>query len=611
MSSESVTTPYVLRYVYAILGIAAIAFTIVLVTLYVAQQDETQVHKRVESFHLQSISESDELRREVQILKDLVREKLDAAEAGRTGAVGVSAAQVSVGGILQSIGLRLERLAELEAQYGGVIFAATLDRFMDRFQRIDRELSSPGAPSLNTLLTIEVLGSTVEQYDRLHKIRADTALHALARRQNERPRFLAVLLACVAFSVLAGGYLVRSLSSSMKRQRATEIALAESQERLHHIQKLDALGRLVGGVAHDFNNWLTVILGHTDLLRDRAAGDERLENGLGEIKQAGLQAATLTQQLLAFSRRQTLLPRRLDLNTEIEHMEPMLRRIIGEDIKLTFRYADDPYAIEVDPDQLQQVIMNLISNARDAMPQGGDLVVRTDNILVGPAGIEADGVPDGQYSRLTVSDSGAGMTDATLERIFEPFFTTKEEGHGTGLGLSTVHGIVAGSNGHILVDTVEGSGTRFHIYFPRVEGHVAATDEGDDSADALRGDETVLVVEDDMHVRKFVETGLASLGYRVLTATGGAGGLDVCRNEPGGIDVILSDVIMPEISGPKFMAGALKLRPDAVAIYMSAYTKDEVLRFRRPDEVDIPLVSKPFTLEDLSRIIRKQLKARQ
>ncbi len=606
MSQSRENRPFILRYVYGILAIIAVGGAAVIVSLFVVQQTELEARNRIEFVHFASVTESEELAREAYMLHELILDRLDAEQPDPRRVVDIATVQIGHTGILQSMRSRLLRLSELLTGSEGAVFTMTLERLTDRFDRVDRALRYSDY-STEVLASMDVLARTIEQYDRLHQIAAERELQALAERQSRRPRFLATLLACLALSAVAVVYLIRSLSSSMRRQHDTEVALAESQERLHHIQKLDALGRLVGGIAHDFNNWLTVILGHTELLKEKVADDEHVAGGLSEIRQAGQQAASLTQQLLAFSRRQQLVPRILNLNDELAGMAPMLRRIIGEDVRLTFRYANDPYTAEVDPDQLQHVVMNLISNARDAMPEGGELTVRTDNIVVGGRGTTVDGVPDGEYARLTVADTGTGMDDETRRRMFEPFFTTKEQGLGTGLGLSTVHGIVTGSNAYIVVDSVEGSGSRLQIYFPRVEGSVGARADSDEDAQPQRGTETILVVEDDKHVRKFVEAGLSSLGYRVLSAPGGAAGLEVCRNEPGVIDVVLSDVIMPEISGPKFVAGALKLRPDAVAIYMSAYTRDEVLRFRRPGEVDVPLISKPFTLEALSRFIRQQL----
>ncbi len=606
MNKVAVNPPFVLRYVYAILAVVAIAVSTVLVSLYVAQQRELETRNKVQFTHLDSVEESAELARETRELRDQVHEHLTASEAHHSGAADIRSVQIGYSGVLQSMRSRLWQMSTLVEESDDPIFALTLQRLVHRFDAIDRSLRS-AAPTPEIITAIDVLGATIEQYDRLHQIAADRELQALSDRQLARPRFLGILFLCLALGTVAAWYLLRSLRKSLQRQVAAELALAESQERLHHIQKLDALGRLVGGIAHDFNNWLTVILGHAGLLRDKVEGNERLEAGLDEISQAGQQAASLTQQLLAFSRRQRFEPRVLDLNELVRDMEDMLHRVIGKGITLSFSYADDLSDVELDPNQVQQVILNLINNARDAMPDGGLLSVTTEKVVVGPEGIEVDGVPDGEYARLTVSDTGIGMSDETRQSVFEPFFTTKEKGQGTGLGLAMVHGIVTGSNGHLFVESLEGTGSRFIIYFPRAEQpDVTASDATE--ATSQDGLETVLIVEDNDQVRLFVETGLTSLGYRVLSATGGSSGLDICRDESAGIDVILSDVVMPETSGPRFMAAAMKLQPDAVPIYMSAYTKDEVLRFRRGNaEADIPLISKPFEIEALSRLIREQL----
>ncbi len=607
MNRNSVSPPFVLRYVYAILAVVAVVVSAVLVSLYLVQQGELEARNRVQFTHLDSVEETAELAREARALREQVLSRLTESVTDHSGAAGVQSVQIGYSGLMQSMRSRLTRLSELMEQSDSDIFVLALNRLIDRFDQIDRSLrfSQPGAEIISS---IDVLSSNIEQYERLHQIAADRELHELADRQSERPRFLGILLLCLALGTLAAWYLLRSLRVSLQRQVAAELALAESQERLHHIQKLDALGKLVGGIAHDFNNWLTVILGHAGLLRDNIEGNERLEAGLDEISQAGEQAASLTKQLLAFSRRQRFEPRILDLNELIRGMEEMLQRVISRGIKLRFSYADDLADVELDPDQMQQVILNLINNARDAMPDGGLLTVATERALVGPEGVEIDGVPDGEYAKLSVSDTGFGMDEETRQRVFEPFFTTKETGQGTGLGLSTVHGIVTASDGYIFVESREGEGSRFVIYFPRAQQRQAAVSDVTAEATPQDGLETVLVVEDNEQVRKFVETGLASLGYRVLSAAGGGSGLELCRTESSRIDVILSDVVMPETSGPRFMAAATKLQPDAIPIYMSAYTKDEVLRFRRGNtEADIPLLTKPFEIEALSRLIREQL----
>ena len=603
MSPDRINTHYVLRYVYAILAIVAIAVTTVLSTLYFSQQDEKRTHERVQFYHLESVSESDEVRREVADLKTLT-------QSVPVGPAGVRTMRVDHSGMLQSLSSRIHRMSALQQQYGGPVFAAIIERMLAGLDRIEDQSHQPGGPSVDTLQSIGVLAAAVEQYGRLHKIEANTELQALSKRQRDTPRFLAVLLACLAFSALVGGYLIRSLRSSMARQHQAEVALADSQERLQHSQKLDALGRLVGGVAHDFNNLLMVILGHTEMLLLAKPKDSGVEGSLDEIRKAGEQAASLTQQLLVFSRRQQLQPIVLNLNKQIAGLEPLLERIVTEDVKLQFSYVDNPCAIEADPDQLRQVIMNLISNARDAMLDGGELEISTDNIEVGGAGVQFDDLPDGHYAMLAVADSGVGMDEDVMRRIFEPFFTTKEETRGTGLGLSTVHGVVAGSGGHIRVDSVVGKGTTFSIYFPCTDKGVQEEQEAADDVSPQRGTETILIVEDEEGVLQFVQMGLSSLGYSVMTATSGAAGLDICKRQPGDIDVILSDVVMPEMSGPDFMEQALLLCQGAVPIFMSAYTRDEALRFGNMGNGDIPLLHKPFKLDELAHLIRGQLSAR-
>lgn len=612
MRVDRINTHYVLRYVYAILAIVAIAVTTVISTLYFSQQDETRTHERIQFFHKESVSASDDVLREVATLKTLVQLEIVPGMSVPAGPAGIRTIQIGPSGILQSVSSRVDRMSALQHQYGGSVFAAIIERMVATLGRIENQLHQPGGPTADTLQSVDVLAATVEQFGRLHKIDAGRELQALSRRQSDRPRFLAVLLACLASGALVGAYLVRSLRSSMARQHLAEVALADSQERLQHSQKLDALGRLVGGVAHDFNNLLMVILGHTELLQLAKPKDSGVEGSLGEIRKAGEDAASLTQQLLVFSRRQQLQPIVLNLNEQLAGLEQLLRRIVSEDVKLRFSYVDNPCAIEADPDQLRQVIMNLISNGRDAMLDGGELEISTDNIEVCGADVQFDDLPNGHYAMLAVADSGVGMDAEVMQRIFEPFFTTKEETRGTGLGLSTVHGVVTGSGGHIRVDSVVGKGTTFSIYFPCTDKGVQEEQEeqeADDDDVLQRGTETILIVEDEEGVLQFVQMGLSSLGYSVMTATSGAAGLDICKRHARDIDVILSDVVMPEMSGPDFMEQALLLCQGAVPIFMSAYTRDEALRFGSIGNGDIPLLHKPFKLDELANQIRRQLSA--
>jgi len=596
-----------MRYIYAMLAIVGLTVASVLYFLYVVHKDELETRDRIQFFHLEAVAESQQLAREARSLRERVEVSLGSRLSSQPGPAGIQSVQLDYRGVLQSMRSRLQSLSNLRQHSEEVVFSNSVARLVKRFDRIDRTLRDSQFDA-EVIASIDVLSSTIDQFDRLHRIAADEELHALAGRQNRRPAFLAVLAAGLAVSGLAALFLIRALGSSLQRRREAELALVESREELNHIQKLDALGRLVGGVAHDFNNWLTVILGHAGMLLEDTKGDKRLELGLDEIKQASLQAASLTQQLLAFSRRQKLEPRVLDLNDLIRDQESMLRRIIGADVRLTFNYSEGLFDVELDPDQLQQVILNLLNNGRDAMPEGGALSISTENVTVTQEYPEADDVPVGRYVKLTVSDTGTGMDDDTRRRAFEPFFTTKEKGHGTGLGLSTVHGIVTASQGIIIVESSPGEGSSVMIYLPRAEPREIRAPVKPGTTSPERGSATVLVVEDNDQVRRFVEEGLGTLGYRVLTANGGAAGLRLCKDEPGAIDLILSDVVMPETSGPKFMAKALKLRPAAAAVYMSAYTRDEILEFRRNNTAaDIPLIQKPFELATLSRLIRKQL----
>ncbi len=602
MNANRVKTPPVLRYVYGILAIVMVAVTVAMGSLYLSQRDEIETRDEVQSFHLESFSEIQHLSREMDILHTLVEESLSAS-APALAVVAVSGTTlISHAGILQSMRSRLARLSDLRDRYEDEASTATLERITDRFNRIDRRLRVAG-PNEETLPAIDMLMANLWQLSRLHSIAMDTELRELATRQDERPRLLGILLACLAFSVVAGGYLIYSMNASLARQAETETALFGAHERLHNVQKLDALGRLVGGVAHDFNNLLTTILGNAELLQASATGNREFNTSLKEIRTAGTRAATLTRQLLAFSRREHSERSILDLNELIHGMEAVLQRTVGNNIKLTCHYASKLYTADLDPGQFQQVMINLISNARDAMPEGGLLTITTENVAVS---MGMDGIPEGDYVRLSVADNGVGMDEHARKRIFEPFYTTKEHTSGTGLGLATVHGIVRDSNGHILVDSTPGKGSCFHLYFPRVDRPAESTSEPEPVAVPQKGSETVLVVDDDEQVLRFVDKGLSSLGYRVLTASGGAEGLDICKRKRGEIHAIVSDVVMSGINGPRFMASAIRLCPDATAVYMSAYT-DDVILWQRKGLDEIPVLTKPFELEALTRLIREGL----
>ena len=379
------------------------------------------------------------------------------------------------------------------------------------------------------------------------------------------------------------------------------------EEQFRQAQKMEAIGRLAGGVAHDFNNLLTVINGYSQLALGTLDPDNPLRRDLQEIYRAGHRAAELTQQLLIFSRKQVLDIRVLDLNQVLRSMGKMLGRLIGEDVALEMRLSQDLGRIKADSGQINQVVMNLGVNARDAMPEGGGLVIETSNTTIDEAYAAAHvDVEPGRYVMLTISDTGHGMTKEVMEHIFEPFFTTKKVGEGTGLGLSTVYGIVKQSGGHISVYSEVGQGTTFRIYLPRIDKPRETEEVERTEARLPRGTETLLVVEDDAQVRDLAALTLRGLGYTVLEATHGREALDVCRATTGRIDLVLTDVVMPEMSGRRLAEELRATWPHCRVLYMSGYTHDVIAR-QGILEPGIDLIQKPFTMESLARRVRQVL----
>jgi PAS domain S-box-containing protein len=384
----------------------------------------------------------------------------------------------------------------------------------------------------------------------------------------------------------------------------------ELEKQFLQAQKMEAIGKLAGGVAHDFNNLLTVINGYSDMLLSQLQADDPNAGYASEIKKAGDRAAALTRQLLAFSRRQVLMPQVLDLNTIIANMDKMLLRLIGEDVDLIATPGKDLGSVKADPGQVEQIILNLAVNARDAMPEGGKLTVETANVELDEFyAAKHVAAKAGPHVMLAVSDTGTGMDAETQKRIFEPFFTTKGPGKGTGLGLSTVYGIVKQSEGHIWVYSEPGMGTTFKVYLPRVDLPVERTDLINEEESAHKGAETVLIVEDEPSVRALVRTTLESKGYQILEATQGADALAIAKEHHGNIDLLLTDLVMPGISGRVLAEQMTALRPDIKVIYMSGYTDDAMVRHGGLSP-GMAFMQKPFTPGVLSRKIREALDGR-
>jgi PAS domain S-box-containing protein len=379
----------------------------------------------------------------------------------------------------------------------------------------------------------------------------------------------------------------------------------ELEEQYRQAQRLESIGRLAGGVAHDFNNLLTVILSCSESMKeDRAAGKEVDEEDIAEVHAAGERARDLTRQLLAFARKQVIAPVPLDLNGVVRGSEKLLLRVLGEDVRLVVRLSPDLWPALCDPSQVEQVLLNLAVNARDAMPGGGALEIETRNVTVGEEDVARD--PDrraGEWVRIQVRDTGSGMSPEVMAHLFEPFFTTKERGRGTGLGLATVHGIVAQSGGHIHVESEEGRGTTFGICFPRSR-------KGEETRPAsrppstVRGDETVLVVEDDPRVRAVTVRALEEKGYRVLPAASGQEALSLARGRS--VDLVVTDVVMPGMSGREVVDELRRATPGLRALFVSGYTQDAIAR-RGVLDSGVDFLPKPFTPAMLVARVRATL----
>jgi len=402
--------------------------------------------------------------------------------------------------------------------------------------------------------------------------------------------------------IVEGGHLVRAWA--IQRDVSERVRL---EEQLRSIQQLEAIGRLAGGVAHDFNNILSVILGHAQLVQEEGDVSEHTKAGLGHIRRAAERAASLTQQLLAFSRKQVLQPKVLDLNEIVVDTQKMLSRVIGEDIALVTHLHPSLAGVKADRSQLEQVLMNLALNARDAMPQGGRLKMETANVELDEVfAAENIGTVPGHYVLLTVTDTGHGMTPETLEHLFEPFFTTKGPGKGTGLGLATVHGVVKQSGGHILVRSEVGKGSCFQIYLPAETDTPPGQIEGKLTGDATGGTETVLIVEDQPELREITRIFLHEYGYNVLEAGNASDALRLVAEPGTTIDLMLTDVIMPGLSGRQLVEQVQSTRPAMKVIYMTGYTDDMVVH-HKVLEPGVDLLQKPFTRDQLVRTVRSVL----
>jgi PAS domain S-box-containing protein len=424
-----------------------------------------------------------------------------------------------------------------------------------------------------------------------------------ARHKSGRPYFAEMSL---RKAEIAGRERLLLFLRDITERKRLEQTLRQTEEQLRHSQKMEAIGRLAGGVAHDFNNLLSVVLGYSSLVLSSFDADDPRAEDIREIRTAGERAAKLTKQLLAFSRQQVLAPAVVDLNDIVSRMDHMLRRVIGEDVKLRTVTEPGLGLVKVDEGQMEQVIINLVVNARDAMPAGGTLTIATANVVLDEERVRfRTGIAPGPHVKLSVTDTGIGMDARVKSRIFEPFYTTKEKGKGTGLGLSTVLGIVEQSGGTISVESEPGLGATFEIYLPKTDDRPERA-RSTPPPRALTGSETLLLVEDEERLRALTRSMLANAGYRVIVAENAAHALVHCREYEGKIDLLVTDVVMPDMNGRELADRATRIRPDMKVLYVSGYADHTVFGPKGLNE-GIAFLQKPITPDTLLKKVRETL----
>ncbi|MBW1961880.1 MAG: response regulator [Deltaproteobacteria bacterium] len=511
-----------------------------------------------------------------------------------------------------------EAARESERNFSDIIHASPMGAHMYRLEDDGRLVFIGSNPAAEKILGVDhsqFIGKTIEEafppivdteVPERYRMAASEGVIWHTEQVNYENGPIKGIFEVHAFQISPGKMAAMFLDITERRQAEEE--RSRLQALLNHAQKMEAVGTLAGGVAHDFNNILTTIIGNAELAMMALENNSSVYGNIKEILKAGQHAAALTRQLLAFSRKDMIQPRVLNLNVLIMNLEKMLRRLIGENIELITTYESDLWKVEVDSGQMEQVIINLSVNARDAMPKRGKLYIETGNVEHNEAYFKEHAMESepGPYVMIAITDTGTGMDKETQSRIFEPFFTTKELGRGTGLGLSTVYGIVKQNKGHIWVYSEEGKGTTFKVYLPKTEAETKDVVQEQSELYSLRGQETVLVVEDDERLLSMIKTMLEVYGYRVLTAKDGGEALEISTSYHGPIHLLLTDVVMPGMSGSD-LADQLKSKLLGIKVlYMSGYT-DNIIARHGVIEKDAEFLEKPFTKEALVGKVRKVL----
>ena len=514
-----------------------------------------------------------------------------------------------------------QRYRESEARYRGLIELAPDGILVHCDGQIvfanDAAAQLFGADHPDALIGLPVLELVHPDYrdvvaERIGRLRTPSATVPRIEEKLLRRDGTAFYAETVAVGVTYGGLpAVQVVARDITERRRAESAMRDLESQLRHSQKMEAVGQLAGGIAHDFNNLLTVISTYSDFLLEELDEASSLRGDVLEIQRAGGRAISLTRQLLAFSRKQILQPRVLDLNAVVEGVEPMIRRLIGDDIRVVMRSGPRLGRVNADQGQIEQVLMNLAVNARDAMTSGGTLSIETTNVRLDDSyAIHHPAVIPGEYVMLTVSDTGSGMDEAIRSRVFEPFFTTKDIGRGTGLGLSTVFGIVKQSGGYIWCYSEPGNGTVFKVYLPRTDCAESMVATPSPVGMVPAGSEVLLLVEDETAVRALARRILERYGYTILEARDGADALRIAARYPDHIDALVTDIVMPELAGHQVFQALVESRPDLRVLYMSGYTEHDILR-RGLVQEDTAFLQKPFTAAALARAVRSVLDGRE